>query len=144
MEYSHNEIFCSNENKQSVALRTNNLQPYGSISQTTGNQMKPDRAQTVLSIHVKYKNRQNKDKMLRFSIVFTPVGKMEVTGKRWCTSGSQLFLIFWSVWSSSYILNTLPTYVHSISKVWKLYTQNTHIEIDTYFKKANKFHSPST
>lgn len=68
--------------KYSVAMRTNNLQPYGSISQTTGNQMKPDRAQAVLSIHVKYKNRQNKDKMLRFSIVFTPVVRMEVTGKR--------------------------------------------------------------
>lgn len=39
------------------------------------------RQSTGLSIHVKYKNRQNKDKMLGFRIVFTPVGRMEVTGK---------------------------------------------------------------
>ena len=74
MGYSHNEIFCSYENKQPAVIWFNVT--------NTGNQMKPGRAQAVLSIHVKYRNRENKDKILIFKIVFTLVGRMEMTGKR--------------------------------------------------------------
>ena len=56
--------------------------------------MKPGRAQAVLSIHVKYRNRQNKDKILRLRIVFTPVGRMEVTGKSDALPGANYFLYF--------------------------------------------------